>query len=93
MFGYPAAFANGNMWTGLHQARWVIRLPDADRAELLAIEGAHPFEPMPGREMRGFAVLPPVVLGDGDRLHAWLDRAWSAALAMPPKEPGRRTRR
>ena len=27
MFGYPAAFANGYMVTGLHQANWVVRLP------------------------------------------------------------------
>jgi TfoX/Sxy family transcriptional regulator of competence genes len=26
MFGYPAAFVGGNMVTGLHEARWVVRL-------------------------------------------------------------------
>ena len=93
MFGYPAAFSNGNMWTGLHQARWVVRLPDADRAELLGIEGAQTFEVMPGREMRGYAVLPPGVVADPARLHSWLDRAWAAALMLPPKEAGARRKR
>lgn len=87
MFGYPAAFANGNMWTGLHQANWVVRLPDAPRAELLTIDGAAPFEPMPGRPMTGFATLPPSVLSDPDALHGWLGRAWEGAMAMPPKQP------
>jgi len=93
MFGYPAAFANGNMWTGLFQTRWVIRLPDADRAELLGMDGAIPFEPMAGREMRGYAVLPPAVQEEPALLHAWLERAWTAALAMPPKEAGARKKR
>ena len=86
MFGYPAAFANGNMWTGLHTTNWVVRLPDEDRAQLLAIEGAAPFEPMPGRPMTGFATLPPSVLADDESLNGWLRRAWEHAVAMPPKE-------
>lgn len=87
MFGYPAAFANGNMWTGLHQENWVVRLPDAARQELFAIEGTGPFEPMPGRPMTGFATLPPSVRDDPDALNGWLTRAWEHALAMPPKVP------
>ena len=31
MFGYPAAFVNGNMFAGLHESGLVLRLPDADR--------------------------------------------------------------
>jgi hypothetical protein len=93
MFGYPAAFVNGNMWTGLFQTRWVIRLPDADRDELLGIEGAAAFEPMPGRSMRGYAVLPRSVLADPVVLNGWLERAWTAALALPPKEAGARKKR
>jgi len=86
MFGYPAAFANGNMWTSLFQGRWVVRLPDAVRAELLAIDGARPFEPMPGRSMTGYATLPPAVLADPAQLHASLTRAWEHAVSLPAKE-------
>lgn len=86
-FGYPAAFANGNMWTGLHQGNWVVRLPDAARAELLGIDGSGPFEPVPGRPMTGFAVLPPDVVSDPDQLHHWLGRAFEHGLAMAPKTP------
>ena len=87
MFGYPAAFVNGNMWTGLHTRNWVVRLPDGPRAELLAMPGAANFEPMPGRAMTGFATLPSSVLDDPAELHTWLTTAWDAALAMPPKQP------
>lgn len=87
MFGYPAAFVNGNMWTSLHTTNWVVRLPDGARSELLAIEGAAPFEPMPGRPMTGFTTLPASVMGDPDQLNRWLTSAWEHALAMPPKQP------
>jgi hypothetical protein len=87
MFGYPAAFLNGNMWTGLHTTNWVIRLPDSAGEELFRIEGAKPFEPVPGRPMTGFATLPPSVLADPKALHGWLSRAWQNAATMAPKEP------
>ena len=62
MFGYPALFVGGNLVTGLFAQQWMIRLADADRAELLALPGAGPFEPMPGRTMKGYATLPPDVV-------------------------------
>jgi hypothetical protein len=86
MFGYPAAFVNGNLWTSLHLGNWVVRLPDAARTELLAIPGATNFEPVPGRAMTGFATLPPSIRDDPSARHAWLTRAWEGALAMPPKD-------
>jgi TfoX/Sxy family transcriptional regulator of competence genes len=93
MFGYPAAFLNGNMWTGLHTTNWVVRLPDAAREELLRIAGARAFEPMPGRPMTGFATLPPSVLADPEALHGWLSRAWQHAATMAPKEPKAKSRK
>ncbi len=86
MFGYPAAFANGNMWTGLFQQKWIVRLTAADRDEVLALPGAVPFEPAPGRPMTGFYALPDDVVADPGALRHWLDRAWQAGLAMPPKQ-------
>src|SRR5438105_1353750 len=93
MFGYPAAFANGNMWTGLYTTNWVVRLPDAARTELLAIKGAANFEPVPGRPMTGFATLPRSVIDSPDALNAWLRRAWAHALSMPPKQPKAKAKR
>ena len=87
MFGYPAAFVNGNMWTGLHTTNWVVRLPDDAREELFRMDGAKPFEPVPGRPMTGFATLPPSLLADPEALHYWLSQAWQHAATMAPKEP------
>ena len=54
MFGYPAAFVGGNMVTSPHLDRWVVRLPDDAREELLAIDGSTPFLP----NTVAFGVLP-----------------------------------
>lgn len=87
MFGFPACFMNGNMFTGLHGNDWIVRLAEVDLA-LLADEGGEQFEPMPGRPMRAFLTLPPAVLEDERSLAGWLERALDNAAAMPPK-PGR----
>jgi TfoX/Sxy family transcriptional regulator of competence genes len=85
MFGYPAAFAsNGHMYTGLHQDRWVIRLPDDARAELAAAGGT-PCEVMPGRAMRDYLVLPQAILDDADELSSWLDRSLAYTEGLPAK--------
>lgn len=88
MFGFPACFMNGNMFTGLHGDSWIVRLAEGDHA-LLADEGGTQFEPMPGRPMRAFSTLPAAVLEDERSLAGWIERALDNAAAMPPK-PGRK---
>jgi TfoX/Sxy family transcriptional regulator of competence genes len=88
MFGYPASFANGNMFAGCHQENVVLRLGDEDRAKMLAIPGASVFEPMPGRPMKEYAVVPEGVLEDAKALRAWTAKAFAYALALPPKAKG-----
>ena len=86
MFGYPCLFVGGNMVTGLHGAAWFVRLSDADRAVLLRLPGAGPFEPMPGRPMGRYVVLPPsIVAGDDRTLRGWVDRAVEFGRNLPPK--------
>ena len=75
MFGYPAMFVGGKLVSGLFADGWMIRLAPNDMAELLAVPGAAPFSPMPGRTMRGYALLPPAVVADDAALDPWLDRA------------------
>ena len=48
MFGYPAAFANGNLFIGLHQDDFIMRLSQDDRARFTAQYGERIFEPMKG---------------------------------------------
>jgi len=85
MFGYPAAFANGQLFTGLHQSDLMVRLGDTDRAALLALRGAKPFEPMPGRPMREYAVVPAAMHADRRALRGWMKKALGYASALPPK--------
>ena len=85
MFGYPAAFVNGNMFAGVHQDDIVVRLPDERRAAAIQA-GAAQFEPMPGRPMREYVALPPSSVAAAD-LPGWLDEAFRFVAAMPVKEP------
>ena len=85
MFGYPCAFVNGQMFAGLHQENMIVRLPPEDRSRLLAEPGATIFEPMSGRPMREYVVLPPAVLARPDDLSQWLEKAMSYATALPAK--------
>lgn len=91
MFGYPCAFVGGNLFMGLHQDAMILRLSDDDRATFLELEGAAIFEPMPGRPMREYVVVPPRVLGRTAALSGWISRALAYASSIPPKKAGRRS--
>ena len=84
MFGYPAGFVNGNLATGLFRESWFVRVSEADTAELRAIGGG-PFEPMAGRPMRGYTLLPSAVADDPAAAGAWVDRAIDHVSTLPPK--------
>jgi TfoX/Sxy family transcriptional regulator of competence genes len=85
MFGEIAGFVNGNMVTGLHSGHWFVRLTGVAKAEAMALPGAGPFEPMPGRPMGDYVVLPPDVLADDAALAGWLERAIAVGRALKPK--------
>jgi len=86
MFGYPAAFVGGNLATGLYGPTWMARLPEADRDEVVALGGS-PFEPMAGRPMRGYVVLPAAVVDDDAAIRAWVRRALEHTATLPAKPP------
>jgi len=63
MFGYPAYFFNGNMFVGVHGDKLFLRLSDSDAAEIMkGYKDVFAFEPMPGRAMKGYVVLPKICL-------------------------------
>ena len=92
MFGYPALFVGGYHVAGLYQDSVIVRLAEADRAELLAVPGSGPFEPMPGRTMGGYAVLAPSIIADDAAVRRWLERAVEHVRSLPPKVPKTRKR-
>jgi TfoX/Sxy family transcriptional regulator of competence genes len=88
MFGYPSAFVNGQMFTGLFQDRMFVRLSEAGRAEL-AKQGGKPFEPMSGRPMREYAEVPASMLRSKTALVGWVRRAFDYAASLPAKGPSK----
>ncbi len=82
MFGYPAAFANGNLFMALHQENLILRLP---RQQISKIKGARPFEPMPGRKMKEYVVAPKALMKDEAALREWIGRSLEYVLSLPTK--------
>ncbi|HUY25711.1 MAG TPA: TfoX/Sxy family protein [Candidatus Saccharimonadales bacterium] len=62
MFGYPTCVVNRNLFAGLHQDRCFLRRGETDRGSFVASFGASPFEPMLGRPMPEYVVVPPELL-------------------------------
>ncbi|HVN39075.1 MAG TPA: TfoX/Sxy family protein [Myxococcota bacterium] len=86
MFGFPCAFTGGRLFAGLHQADILVRLDEADREKLLAEPGARVFEPMAGRPMREYVLVPPSLHADQRALRGWIARALEFTAAMPAKK-------
>ncbi len=86
-FGYPCLYVGGNMITGLHGPGWFVRLGEEQLAEALALDGGAPFEVMPGRPMKGYALLPGSVIADDAAVRHWVERAIGFGGTLPPKTP------
>lgn len=86
MFGYPCCFLNGNMFTGLHEENWIIRLSESDREEITKNYNTSPFEPMPGRVMKEYVILPSSILADFKIFQEWMKRSIHFVSSLPPKE-------
>lgn len=84
MFGYPAAFVQGNMAFGLFEDHLVMRVGEQDLHDLRN-QGATPFEPMAGRPMKGWVTVPDAVTKQEGELKRWVLRALTYAASMPAK--------
>jgi len=85
MFGYPAAFVNGNMVCSLFEDSVVVRLGKEGAAEVVANGTARPFAPMPGRSMTGYVLVPAADAQDAAALSSWLMKALNYTLTLPKK--------
>jgi TfoX/Sxy family transcriptional regulator of competence genes len=86
MFGNLAAFVNGNMFAGLFGEELFVRLPDAEQTELLT-HGGRAFEPMPGRAMKGYVVVPEGWRDQPAATGEWVARSLLWARGLPAKHP------
>jgi hypothetical protein len=85
MFGFPAAFVGGNLATGLYGDGWMVRLGPVEAAREIADGAGAAFEPMPGRPMKGYLLLPAEVIGDDEAITDWVGRALAYAGTLPAK--------
>jgi TfoX/Sxy family transcriptional regulator of competence genes len=85
MFGYPALYLNGNMFAGTFQDKIVARLSEVGRERALKA-GAKPFEPMPGRPMKEYVVVPAADVAKPAALAKWIEQARAYATTLPDKK-------
>jgi len=86
MFGFPAYFADGRMFLGLFESKVFARLSDQLRSALEAKAGPLPhLEPMPGRPMKEYFVLPPSLYAHEKDFAKLIGEAAAHARTLPPK--------
>jgi TfoX/Sxy family transcriptional regulator of competence genes len=86
LFGGVGAKVNGNFFAGLFARSVMVWLPDAERDDALALEGASYFDPMGDGRMRSDKVmLPEAMMEEPEELRRWLARSFAAAAALPRK--------
>ena len=84
MFGYPALFLKGNMFAGTYEDKIVVRFGD-DRT-IPGAKTAKNFEPMPGRAMKHYLVVPDAVMKSPTKLRTWIAHAHAYAKTLPAKK-------
>lgn len=87
MFGQQAGFVNGNMFLCLFGERIAVKLSGQKAEELLATEGAGPFEPMEGRPMKDYIVLPLDWHANAESAEYWVEQSLAYVRTLPPKPP------
>lgn len=85
MFGGVAAKVNGHLFAGLFARSTMVWLPEEERSEALALEGAAPFDPMGNGRRSDKVMLPERFMQDPPELRRWIKRAFDAASKLPAK--------
>ena len=87
MFGCPAYFVNDNMLAGVFQDVIFMRLSEADRIEIRSgYDEAIPFEPIKGRIMKEYVVLPETLYNNSEKFQEWLNRSYQFVSSLPVKK-------
>ena len=90
MFGYPSSFINRNMFMGLFGDQLFIRLSESDRDEFLKLDEAKLFEPMAGRPMKEYVMIPASLLKDTTTLNEWIEKSFVYTASLPPRSSMKR---
>jgi hypothetical protein len=91
MFGCPSAMADGRLFAGVFQSDIFLRVPPDRQSELFAGDEPVHFEPLAGRPMRSYVVLPVRIAGDRYALAEWLQVSaeYARGLPAPPRRKAR----
>ncbi len=93
MFGFPAYFINNNMFCGTFEDNLFIRLSDGDREKILnEHKGVEPFEPMPGRPMKEYVVLPKSLYKNKPKYSLWINKSIDYVSSLSPKKKKKKKR-
>ncbi len=92
MFGFPCAFLGGNMFFGLFEETFFLRLPEEERGRINSLQKAVPFEPIPGRVMKEYVALNPGTVTDPEIFQDWFKKSLNYASSLPvkPKKGGKK---
>jgi TfoX/Sxy family transcriptional regulator of competence genes len=86
MFGNISAFVNGNMFFGVFGNDLFLRLSSEDHLELFKNKGASVLEPMKGKPMRDYVVIPKNWRDRPDTVRSWISKALEWSSKLPPKK-------
>lgn len=86
MFGNVSAFVNGNMLIGVFGNDLFLRLSGEDREELLNEKGASLFEPMKGKPMKEYILIPRSWRSQPATVRPWVSRSLAWASKLPQKK-------
>ena len=85
MFGNISAFVNGNMFAGLFGNDLFVRVSEESRKELEK-KGASLLEPMKGKPMREYVVVPKAWQNQPETVRLWIIRSLDWTSRLPPKK-------
>jgi TfoX/Sxy family transcriptional regulator of competence genes len=86
MFGNISAFVNGNMFFGVFGNDLFVRLSAEDQMELLKKKGASNLEPMKGRPMKDYVIMPRAWKDETQTMRAWISKSLDWSAKLPPKK-------
>jgi len=85
MFGNLAGFVNGNLFAGLFGDSLFVRLSEKDRIEFQKFKDVKLFEPMQGRPMKSYFVVPKSWMEKPELVRPWISKALESTRKMPAK--------
>ena len=86
MFGNISAFVNGNMFFGVFGNDLFLRLSSQDQVELLKNKRASMLEPMKGRPMKDYVVIPRTWRERPETVRSWVLKSLEWSVQLPPKK-------